>query len=106
LDKAEDYYWKALKIDYFSPTRFSNLAWFLIDNDRNIIEGVQLMEKVLELNPDNYNFIDTEGWGFYKQGKYKEALELLQRGWSLRTFYDHNIFLHLQEVKKAVASHK
>ena len=40
--------------------------------------------KHLELSPDNYNYLDTKGWGLYKQGKYKEALDILQKSWDLR----------------------
>jgi len=40
------------------------------------------------------------------QGKYLEALELLQKSWDLRlerAVYDHQAFLHLEAAKKAVA---
>ena len=53
--------------------------------------------------------LHAKGWGLYKQGKYKEALELLQKSWDLRRqngFYDNKAFLHLEEAKKAVSSHK
>ena len=51
----------------------------------------------------------TKGYGLYKQGKYNEALELLQESWDLRrerAVYDHNAFLHLEAAKKAVAEQK
>jgi hypothetical protein len=63
----------------------------------------------LELRPDNYHYLDTKGWGLYKQGKYNEALEILQKSWDLRmknAIYDHEAFLHLEAAKKAVASQK
>jgi len=47
-----------------------------------------------------------DGWGLYKQGKYEEVLQILEKSRDLSPIYDHNIFLHLQEVKKAVASQK
>ena len=87
----------------------NNLAYFLIDKDRNINEGLELVDKALKLNPDNYNYLDTKGWGLYKQGKYKEALEILQKSWDLRrekAVYNHEAFLHLEAAKKAVAGQK
>ena len=89
------------------PGRLRILAYFLIDKERNINEGMELVEEYLKLKPENYFILDTKGWGFYKQGKYKEALDLLQKSWDLRmenALYDHTAFLHLEAARKAVAS--
>jgi len=86
-----------------------SLAYFLIDNDRNLNEGLELVGTALKSNPDNYNYLHTKGWGLYKQGKYKEALEILQKSWDLRmknSIYNHLEYLHLEEAKKAVAGQK
>jgi tetratricopeptide (TPR) repeat protein len=103
FDKAEEYYRKALSLEPESPDGLNNLAWFLIDNDLDINEGLELIDKALESNPDDYYSLDTKGWGLYKQGKYKEALAYLERSWELRPVYDHEVYLHLEEVKKAMA---
>jgi hypothetical protein len=60
-------------------------------------------------NPDNYSYLHCKGWGLYKQGKYQEALDILQRSWDLRrekARYNHEAFLHLEAAKKAVAGQK
>ncbi len=109
LGKAEEYYRQALSLEPEKPGRLRTLAYFLIDKERNINEGLELVEKYLELRPENYLILDTKGWGLYKQGKYKEALEILQKSWDLRmknAVYDHTAFLHLEEAKKAVAGQK
>jgi tetratricopeptide (TPR) repeat protein len=54
--------------------------------------------KALEVSPDNYLYLDTKGWGLYKQGKYQEALELLEKSWSLKPIFDEDVYLHLEEV--------
>jgi uncharacterized protein HemY len=87
----------------------NQLAYFLIDRDRNINEGLELVGKALVLSPENYEYLDTIGLGLYKQGKYQEAKEILQRSWDLRmknAIYDHEAFLHLEEAQKAVANQK
>ncbi|MCU0377373.1 MAG: tetratricopeptide repeat protein [Bacteroidales bacterium] len=104
LDEAEEYYRKVLSSAPERPARMNNLAWFLIDNDRNINEGLDLIDDALKLEPDNYTYLDTKGWGLFKQGKYQEAMELLGKSWSLKPVYDHEVYLHLEEVKKAVAN--
>ncbi len=87
----------------------NNLAYFLIDKDLNINEGLELAEKVLQINPDAINTSHIKGWALYKQGKFQEALELLQKSWDLRMknySYWHEEFLHLEAAKKAVAGMK
>jgi TolB-like protein len=105
-DKAEEYYRKALSLEPDNPLHINNLAWHLINKDRNISEGMELVDKALQLSPDDFFYVDTKGWGLYKQGRLKEALELLERNWNMRPIYDHEIYLHLLEVRKAVAGQK
>ena len=106
LDEAEEYYRKALSLEPENPLRLNNLAWFLIDNDRNIDEGIEFVDRALELSPDFYYMVDTKGWGLFKQGKYQEALELLQKSWDLYPVYNHEVYLHLEAAKKALAEQK
>ena len=107
--KAEDYYRQALVIDPENPVRINNLAYFLIDQDRNILEGLELTEKALKLMPDNHIFLHTRGWGLYKLGGFGEANDILQQSWDIRRIeegYDHSAYLHLEAAKKAVANLK
>jgi TolB-like protein/Tfp pilus assembly protein PilF len=109
MDKAEEYYRQALSLEPENPVRMNALAYFLIYKDRNINEGLELVERALKLQSDNYNYLHTKGWGFFKQGKYTEALEVLQKSWDVRrdkAIYNHEAFLHLEAAKKAVASQK
>jgi tetratricopeptide (TPR) repeat protein len=106
LHKTEEYYRQALMLEPESPEKLNRMAWFLIENDRNIDEGLRLIDKALEIKPTNYNYIDTKGWGLYKKGKMKEALTFLEKSWDLSPTYSHTLYLHIQEVKKAVAAQK
>ena len=109
LDKAEEYYRKALSLEPKSQGRMNTLAYFLIDKDRNIPEGLALSDTLLNNSPDNYNYLHTKGWGLYKMSKYQESLEILQRSWDTRrekAIYNHEAFLHLEAAKKAVAGLK
>ncbi len=109
LDKAEMYYRQALSSEPESPEIINNLAWFLINNDRNIDEGLNLIEKILKTDPYNYIFLHNKGWGLYKQGRYNDALETLQKSWDLRrklAIYNHTAYLHLEAAKEAAGSQK
>jgi tetratricopeptide (TPR) repeat protein len=105
-EKTEECLRKALSLEPENPARMSSLANFLIDKDRNVEEGLELAEKALEMKPDNYNFLHNKGWGFYKQGKYAEAVEFLQKSWDLRmqnSIYNHKAFQYLEKAKTAAA---
>jgi|WetSurSiteA1Bulk_404760.scaffolds.fasta_scaffold02119_1 tetratricopeptide (TPR) repeat protein len=108
-EKAEEYYRLAQSLESDNPDRVNSLAYFLIDKNRNVNEGVELIDKVLEVIPENFIYLHTKGWGLYKQTKYNEALDVLQKSWDLRrekAVYDHEAFLHLEAAKKAVAGQK
>ena len=105
-EKAEEYYRLAFSLEPENPNTLNNLAWFLIDKDRNISEGLELFEKARQLNLDEFNYVDGKGYGLLKQGKYKEALDFLEKAWELKPRYNHETYLHLEAAKKAVAGKK
>jgi tetratricopeptide (TPR) repeat protein len=105
IDKAEKYYIEAFQSEPGNPLMINNLTYFLIDKDRNVDQGLDLLNKALESDPENYSYLHSKGWGLYKQGKYREAYEILQTSWDLRkekAVYDHSAFLHLEAAKKAI----
>jgi TolB-like protein len=109
LDKAEEYYRKALSLEPENPGRINSLANFLIENNRNLKEVSDLMDKAMGLTKskiDYYDYLNTKGWGQYKQGKAREALEILQKCWDEAPFKLYSIRSHLEEVKKSVAGQK
>jgi tetratricopeptide (TPR) repeat protein len=107
LKKAEEFLRQELSLAPDNAYRIYKLAWFLIDKDRNIEEGMELIEKALGIRPDlKWYLLDCKGWGLYKQGKYEEALKILEECWDLRVYYQHPIYLHLEAAKKAVAGLK
>lgn len=103
--KEEQCYRKALALEPEKASRLNSLAYFLIDKGTGISEGLALAEKALQLYPDNYNSMHIKGYAFYKQGKYPEAIDWMQKSWNLRlqkSIYHHRAFLQLEEAKKAV----
>ena len=110
-DQAEEAFRKSVSLDSNSPWWTYYLAYFLIDHERNIEEGLKLADKTLELSKGEFEwtFLDCKGWGLYKKGNYKEALDILQKSWDIRRAraqYDHEAYLHLEAAKKAVANQK
>jgi tetratricopeptide (TPR) repeat protein len=103
FDEAETSYRQALKLDPQNPELINVLAWFLINNDINVDEGLELIQEALEFRPDIYYLQHTKAWGLYKEGKYEESLELLEKSWDLKPYYVHEHYLNIQEVEQALA---
>jgi tetratricopeptide (TPR) repeat protein len=104
--RAETYYRKALSLEPVNPLRLNNLGYYLINRDINPAEGLDLTHKALNLNPESFEFLDSEGWGLFKLGKYEEALKLLEKSDSLKPMYNYELSFHLEAVRKAIANQK
>lgn len=107
LDKAEISFRRSMNLDKTNAFWTYYLAYFLIDKNRNISEGLELADRALELSNGQYQwiFLDCKGLGLYKLGKYREAQEMLQKSWDLRRAnaeYNHEAFLHLEAANKAM----
>ncbi len=103
FDEAENYYRNAIQIEPENIFWLNNFAWFLIDNEINVNEGLDLLEIILKLYPEYWPSLDSKGWGLYKLGRIEEALKLLKDSWDLRPAYVHEGYLHIQEVEQALA---
>ena len=106
VEQAQRLWRQALAIDPQQSTVLISLASLLIDHDLEVDEGIALAAKALELVPENYAIMDTYGWGLYKQGKYTEAVKVLERAWELRPSYSHDQYQHLEAARYAVAGEK
>ncbi len=106
-NKAEKYYRTALLMDPENTNRMKILANFLIENNRNLDEVSELMDKAMALAEhkiDFYIFLEIKGFGLYKEGNYDAALEILQRVYDEAPYKFYIMTSHLQEVKTALAS--
>jgi len=108
LDQSEEIFRHAFELAPQDIEVMHTLALFLIRNEINVDEGIELINQALETNQMNTNLLfklhHLKGWGLHKQGKNREALEHLIKAWELRPYYDHENFLHIQEVEQALAS--
>jgi TPR repeat protein len=77
LDKAEELY---RDIIVTNPANGKNsLAYMFAEEGIKLDEAEKLAKEALKLVPDEPNTIDTLGWVYYKQKKYKEAVEELSK---------------------------
>ena len=104
FDEAEDFYRQSMALEPEKLEWVRDFAWFLIDKDINIEEGLQLSESILEYYPEYWPSLDAKGWALFKLGRQEEALKLLKESWDLRPAYVHTGYLHIQEIEKTLAS--
>jgi Flp pilus assembly protein TadD len=87
------------KIIELSPNNqhaYNALGYSLAERNIRLPEAQALIEKALTLAPDDPFIMDSMGWVLFKQGKLKEAEDLLRRAYEMRP--DPEIATHLGEV--------
>ncbi|MDJ0779244.1 MAG: tetratricopeptide repeat protein [Gammaproteobacteria bacterium] len=72
------------------------LGFTLADQTDRYQEAYELLERAIEIMPDDPAIIDSWGWVHYRLGKYDEALRYLRR--ALSRLDDPEIAAHLGEV--------
>ena len=75
---------------------YNALGYSLADRNLRLPEAQGLIEKALQLAPDDPFIIDSMGWVMYRMGKNSQALEYLRKAYAARP--DPEIAAHLGEV--------
>jgi tetratricopeptide (TPR) repeat protein len=75
---------------------YNALGYSLADRNLRLPEAQALLEKALQLAPDDPFIIDSMGWLLYRTGNSKQALEYLRKAYVARP--DPEIAAHLGEV--------
>ena len=102
--EAEDLWRTVVDGEAHSTYHKRCFAEFLILNEINIDEGLDMVNTILESSPDYYDILYFKGWALYKQGHLEEALEILNTAWEKRLTYRHNHYLAIQEVEAALTN--
>lgn len=75
---------------------YNALGYSFAERSLRLPEARKLVERALELAPDDYFILDSLGWVMYREGDLKGALEQLRRAYTGRP--DAEIGAHLGEV--------
>ncbi|MCK4749495.1 MAG: hypothetical protein KAT15_20720, partial [Bacteroidales bacterium] len=100
---AEKYFRVAYQYDPQNIEKQGALAWVLIKNALKINEGMSLIAKAIEADPDNAILIHQQGYGFFVKGKYEDALFNLYSARDLYQEYNYDLFDHIRQVEEALA---
>lgn len=101
---------RTLAIDANHPDAMNYLGYLDAEAGVNLEEAKRLIERALQLDPDNGAYVDSLGWVYYKMGRLDEAIAHLERASRLLdsdpVIFDHLGDAHLRrnEVEQAIAS--
>ncbi|WP_296815244.1 tetratricopeptide repeat protein [Brevundimonas sp.] len=91
--QAEAAFQQALVLEPNSPEILNYLGYLWIDRGERVDEGIAMVERAVAADPDNGAYVDSLGWGRYRQGRMAEAVTLLERAVTLdsssATINDH-----------------
>jgi len=93
----------AKKLEYLAPFYqradiYNFLGYLLINNDIDYKKGLEYVQKALEKNPQNIEYIDSLAWGYYKLKKCKKAWEIIKY---IKT-NDKEILKHKKLIKECL----
>ena len=75
---------------------YNALGYTLAERNERLDEAQVLLEKALELTPNDHFILDSMGWLHYRMGRLDQALEFINRAY--QTQPDPEIAAHLGEV--------
>lgn len=75
---------KALQLSPDQPLVLNYLGYSWIDQNRNLKQGLGLIEKAVRQKPEDGYIVDSLGWAHYRMGNFKEATRNLERAVELR----------------------
>ena len=75
---------KAMQLNPDQPLVLNYLGYSWVDQNRNLKQGMSLIEKAVSLKPDDGYIVDSLGWAHYKLGNFKDAVRYLERAVELR----------------------
>ena len=96
FDILEENLRKVIKVKPDYAHAYNALGYSLADRNERLPEARKLIEKALELSPDDSFIIDSMGWVLYREGDLKGAARYLRRAYDGRP--DAEIGAHLGEV--------
>lgn len=91
--RAESDFLKALELEPDQPLVLNYLGYSWVEKGINLPEARRMIEKAVELRPNDGYIVDSLGWVLYRLGEYDKAVRQLERAVELRpddpTINDH-----------------
>jgi tetratricopeptide (TPR) repeat protein len=108
FDAAESQFRKVIEINDGNAGALNYLGYMFADRNVRLDEAQKLIQRALELDPENGAYLDSLGWVYYRQGRLEEAEGLLVRALERigqdPTIHDHlgDVYYKLGKTKEAI----
>jgi len=104
---AEAAFRKSLDIEKDNPDTLNYLGYMLADQGMKLQEALELIQKAVDLDPNNGAYLDSLGWAYFRLNKLDQAEEYLKKAIRFdsndSTVHDHmgDLYLKLQKYEDA-----
>ena len=105
FDRAEADFLAAIDIRPNQASLLNYLGYSWIDRNQNLDRALGLIEKAVELSPDDGYILDSLAWAYYRLGRYQEAVAPMERA-ILTMSQDPLVNDHLGDIYWKVGRHR
>jgi tetratricopeptide (TPR) repeat protein len=108
-EAAEAEFRKILATDPDNAGALNYIGYMLADRDIRLDEAQKLIKRAVELDPENYAYLDSLGWVYYRQNMLEQAEDQLRKALekmdSDPTIHDHlgDIYAKEGKMREAIA---
>jgi len=100
LTEVISYFEKAIASGVVESIYLNYYGYTLIDKEFDVKKGISIVQEALRQQPDNTFYLDSLAWGYYKQGKCKEAHEVIKKVIEKEGFEQEEIRGHWEAIEK------
>jgi tetratricopeptide (TPR) repeat protein len=101
-ERAVEMFETCLRLDSNYADALNYLAYLWANQGVRLDEALRYIQTALALDPENAAYLDTLGWIYYQQGRFADALDLLEQADKLRPD-DDEIRGHIEKVREKLA---
>ncbi|HEX3683982.1 MAG TPA: tetratricopeptide repeat protein [Bryobacteraceae bacterium] len=108
-DLAEKTFRQVIDLDPASAEAMNYLGYMLADQNVRLQEAQDLIKRAVNLEPNNYAYLDSLGWVYYRLNRLDEAVQQLTRSLQIMskdpTIHDHlgDVYFKQGKIKDAIA---
>jgi len=108
-DLAEKTFRQVIDLDPGSAEAMNYLGYMLADQNVRLQEAQDLIKRAVNLDPNNYAYLDSLGWVYYRLNRLDDAVQQLTRSLQLKstdpTIHDHlgDVYFKQGKIKDAMA---
>ncbi len=109
FELAEKSFRQVLDLDPNNASALNYLGYMLADQNIRLQEAQDFIKRAIQLQPDNYAFLDSLGWVYFHQNRLDDAEQQLTRSVKLSskdpTIHDHlgDVYFKQGKIKEAIA---